>query len=217
MTEFVSGFVAGEEEGMHEDRKTPHGVTRRQFLAGVGAGAAAASLPLRFADAKDAAPGIPALGPDPVPIDFVLNGRKTRVFVEPRVTLLDALREYLNVTGPKRVCDRASCGACTVLLDGLPVNSCMVLAVEVAGRSVKTVEGLTPEKGLSPLQKSFVRHDATQCGFCTPGMVTSAEALLRSNPKPTLEEVKIALSGNVCRCGTYPRVFRAVLDAAEGK
>jgi aerobic-type carbon monoxide dehydrogenase small subunit (CoxS/CutS family) len=104
-----------------------------------------------------------------------------------------------------------------VLRDGQPVNACMVLAVDVAGREIVTIEGLTPATGLSPLQANFVRHDALQCGFCTPGMVTSSHALLTANPKPTLEEVKAGLAGNLCRCGTYPRIFQAVLDTAEGR
>jgi aerobic-type carbon monoxide dehydrogenase small subunit (CoxS/CutS family) len=200
------------------ERKPRKGFTRRQFLAGVGAGAAAAGLPLKVAvGAGENEDGIPSLGPGPVPIDFTLNGQKTRMTVAPNRTLLDALRDDLAVTGPKRVCDRGACGACTVLLDGVPVNACMTLAVEAAGRKIVTVEGLSPKEGLSDLQANFVKRDALQCGFCTPGMVTSCEALLAKNPKPDLEEVKQALSGNLCRCGTYPRIFQAVLDTAKGR
>ncbi|MHC4472561.1 MAG: (2Fe-2S)-binding protein [Planctomycetota bacterium] len=198
--------------------KEKKGVSRREFLVGVGAGAAAASLPIRGARAQEEAEaGVPSLGPGPVPVELKVNGEKRRLEVEPRVTLLDALRDRLDVTGPKRICDRGACGGCTVLIDGRPVNSCMILAVAAAGKAITTVEGLTPEDGLSPLQQNFVRHDALQCGFCTPGMVTSAAALLREKPKPTLEEVVTGLSGNLCRCGTYPKVFRAVLDTAEGR
>ena len=203
---------------MGDSSRDGRGFTRRQFLVGVGVGAAAAGLPLRpVLGQEEEAAGAPVLGPGPVPVEFTVNGRKVKLSLEPRVTLLDALRDRLDVTGPKRVCDRGACGACTVLLDGTPVNACMVLAVDAAGREIVTVEGLTPEKGLSTLQANFVRHDALQCGFCTPGMVTSSAALLAANPKPDLAAVKDALSGNLCRCGTYPRIFRAVLDTAEGR
>jgi len=204
---------------MTDGSRKGKGFTRRQFLVGVGAGAAAAGLPLHAAlgqDEKKPA-GPPVLGPGPVKIELTVNGKKRKLEVEPRVTLLDALRNDLDVTGPKRVCDRGACGACTVLLDGKPVNACMQLAVDVAGRSVVTVEGLTPANGLSDLQRNFVTSDALQCGFCTPGMVTSATALLAANEKPTLAEVKEGLAGNLCRCGTYPNVFKAVLDTAEGR
>jgi len=194
------------------------GFTRRQFLIGVGAGAAASGLPLAGAlGQSEEEKAVRSLGPGAVPVEFTLNGRKAKLTVEPRVTLLDALRNRLDTTGPKKVCDRGTCGACTVLVDGKPVNACMTLAVDVAARAVVTVEGLTPEEGLSPLQRNFIARDALQCGFCTPGMVTSASALLAAGGKPTLDEVKGALAGNVCRCGTYPRVFRAVLDTAEGR
>jgi aerobic-type carbon monoxide dehydrogenase small subunit (CoxS/CutS family) len=194
------------------------GVSRRQFLVGVGVGAAATGLPLpKVLGAEEKTEGPPVLGPGPVPVKFVVNGRPVKIEVEPRVTLLDALRNRLDVTGPKRVCDRGACGACTVLVDGMTVNACLMLAVDAAGREIVTVEGLTPKDGLSPLQKNFVRNDALQCGFCTPGMVTSSAALLETVEKPDLETVKAALAGHLCRCGTYPRIFKAVLDTAEGR
>lgn len=202
---------------MRDSDRGGKGFTRRQFLVGVGVGAAAAGLPLSQVKAQEKGGDPSVLGPGPVPVEIEVNGEKRKLEVEPRVTLLDALRDRLGVTGPKRICDRGSCGGCTVLLEGLPVNACMMLAVDANGRKVVTVEGLTPKKGLSDLQRNFVESDALQCGFCTPGMVTSSAALLAANPKPSLDEVKDALAGNLCRCGTYPRVFKAVIDTAEGR
>ncbi len=192
------------------------GLSRRTFLKSMGVGAAAAGL-------VQAAPGIaqPAratiLGPDPVPLDLKINGTLHTVTVEPRVTLLRVLRNDLGLTGAKEVCERGACGACTVLLDGEPVSSCMLLAADAVGHEIITVEGLgTPEK-LSPVQAAFVEADALQCGFCTPGFVVASTALLRKNPAPTLEEIKAGLAGNLCRCGTYSRIFQAVQKAAAAQ
>jgi len=160
------------------------------------------------------------IGPDPVSLRFSLNGEAREVKVEPRITLLDALRIDLDTTGPKVVCDRGSCSACLVLVDGQPRNSCMMLAHDVAGREVTTVEGLAEGDELSALQQAFVRHDAMQCGFCTSGMLVSCAALLRRHPSGTAltaRHVQDAIAGNLCRCGTYPHVVAAVLDAAGAK
>jgi xanthine dehydrogenase YagT iron-sulfur-binding subunit len=155
------------------------------------------------------------LGPGPVPLTLHVNGAARQVTVEPRVTLLRALRNHLDLTGAKEICDRGACGGCTVLLDGEPVTSCLMLAADAEGRQITTVEGLgTPEK-MSPLQAAFVECDALQCGFCTPGFVVAGTALLRRNPSPSLEQIKDGLAGNLCRCGTYPRVFEAVQKAAK--
>jgi aerobic-type carbon monoxide dehydrogenase small subunit (CoxS/CutS family) len=204
-------------DGTPADKRS--GVSRRQFLIGVGVGAAATGLPLSTAFAQDgeSAGGPKTFGPGAVPIKLKVNGKVRSLSVEPRVTLLDALRDRLDITGPKRVCDRGACGACTVLVDGVPVNSCMQLAVDAVGRELTTVEGLATEGELSPLQRNFVRCDGLQCGFCTPGMVVTATALLRGNPRPSLDDVKDALSGNICRCGAYRGIFQAVLDTAEGR
>ncbi|MCA9706195.1 MAG: (2Fe-2S)-binding protein [Myxococcales bacterium] len=151
---------------------------------------------------------------------FSLDGETREVSVEPRTTLLEALRLDLQVTGPKVVCDRGSCSACLVLVDGVPRNSCMMLAHDVAGRTVTTVAGLSEGQELSALQQAFVRHDALQCGFCTSGMLVSCAALLRRHPRgePLTEDaVRDAISGNLCRCGTYPHVVAAVLDVAGAK
>jgi aerobic-type carbon monoxide dehydrogenase small subunit (CoxS/CutS family) len=150
-----------------------------------------------------------------VPIQLRVNGAPRSVTLEPRVTLLRALRNHLDLTGAKEVCDRGTCGACTVLLDGAPVYSCMMLAAEAEGHEITTVEGIgTPEK-MSPVQAAFVECDALQCGFCTPGFVVASTALLKAHPSPSLEDLKHGLSGNLCRCGTYSRVFEAVQKAAK--
>jgi carbon-monoxide dehydrogenase small subunit len=147
-------------------------------------------------------------------ITVTINGALERLDVPSNMTLLQILRERLALTGTKNGCEAGECGACTVLLDGEPVNSCMMLAVECDGRQVLTVEGLAPEGDLSPLQQAFVDHNAVQCGFCTPGMVLSATALLRRNPDPTEAEIKEALVGNLCRCTGYVRIIDAIQDVA---
>lgn len=193
------------------DGEEPQGVSRRTFLKTAGVGAAASSL--LGAAAPPAAAQI--LGPDAVNLALTVNGVLRTVSVEPRVTLLRVLRNQLDLTGAKEVCDRGACGACTVLLDGEPVCSCLLLAADAAGHQITTVEGLgTPDK-LSPLQAAFVECDALQCGFCTPGFVVSGTAFLGKNPAPGLEEIKDGLSGNLCRCGSYPRIFEAVQKAAR--
>lgn len=196
-----------------EDEKSGTRVSRRAFLKTAGVSAAASSL---AGGVSDAAPP-PVLGPDAVPLALKVNGQPKTVRAEPRVTLLRALRNQLDLTGAKEVCERGSCGACTVLLDGEPVCSCMMLAADAVGHEITTVEGLgTPER-MSPVQAAFVEADAMQCGFCTPGFVVSATALLRRNPSPTLDEIKDGLAGNLCRCGTYSRLFEGVQKAAKAQ
>ena len=148
-------------------------------------------------------------------IAFSLNGSKTAATVRTGPPLLETLRAQLEMTGPTLVCDPGTCGACTVLLDGEPVNSCLTLACDAAGRSVETVEGLEKNGKLSPVQEAFAKEDALQCGFCTPGMIMSCTALLRGNKSPSLDETQQALCGNICRCGTYINIFRAVESAAK--
>jgi aerobic-type carbon monoxide dehydrogenase small subunit (CoxS/CutS family) len=212
-------------EGMAEAPR----LSRRELLQGAGAAALASAVGARALaqDAPAAPAGLTRLGPGAVPVAFTLNGRKVEVAVEPRVTLLDALRERIGATGTKRVCDRGACGACTVLLDGVPVNACLQLAVECHGRTLTTIEGLTNGNGagsngtdggavaLHPVQAAFVAEDAQQCGFCTPGMVMSCVALLAATPKPTEDDIRRAISGNLCRCGTYPHVVRACQRASR--
>lgn len=189
-------------------------LSRRNFLKGVGAGAVVAgALPALEGAPQGAAADV--VGPDAIDVTLDLGGTKRAIKVEPRVTLLDALRNHLDVTGAKKVCDRATCGACTVLLDGKPVYACTVLAVAAQGRRIETVETLS-QSGLAPIQKAFVANDAQQCGFCTPGFVMACEGYLRKNKKPTREQVAAALGGNLCRCGTYVGIKQAVVDAAVG-
>lgn len=166
--------------------------------------------------AVGAPPGeVPVYGPGAVELALQVNGATRKISVEPRVTLLAALRDELGLTGAKPACDRGACGACTVLVDGEPVVSCMMLAADAEGRKITTVEGLGTPEAMSPLQAAFVECDALQCGFCTPGFVVAGTALLDRNPDPSLDEIKEGLAGNLCRCGTYGRIFEAVSRAAK--
>ncbi len=199
--------------------KSRGGMSRRAFLKGAGV-SAAGTIILESgvaALAEDAAQGSSrsVLGPGSMSITLNINGADRKVEVEPRTTLAEALRINLDMTGTKVVCDRGACSACTVWLDGTPVNSCMTFAMDARGRKVTTIEGLTTGDKLHPVQEQFIQHDALQCGFCTPGMVMSCAALLAHNKNPTLDDVKTATSGNLCRCGTYPKVFDATLAAAK--
>ncbi len=148
-------------------------------------------------------------------IKLTVNGQEHEIYVEPRRTLLDALRRDLGLTGTKKGCDEGTCGACTVLLDGKPIYACMALAMECEGKSIETIENLGRDGKLHPVQRAFIEQDAFQCGFCTPGQIMSIKALLDMNPKPSIEEVKEALTGNLCRCGAYPKIIKAALSAAR--
>lgn len=189
------------------------GVSRRAFLKGAGLTAAGTAV-LESGLLAQTPTGPAVKGPNATAITLKVNGQARQLEVEPRTTLADALRVNLNLSGTKVVCDRGSCSACTVWLDGKPVNSCMTFAMDVGTREVTTVEGLSRGGELHPVQAAFVEHDALQCGYCTPGMVMSAAGLLARNANPTLDDVKQAVSGNLCRCGTYPKVFEATLAAA---
>jgi aerobic-type carbon monoxide dehydrogenase small subunit (CoxS/CutS family) len=195
--------------------------TRRGFLKGAGLTAAGAAIMenglLGAKDATAVEPEPVVMGPGRVPVTLRVNGAAHKVSVEPRTTLAEALRFELGLTGTKVVCDRGSCSACTVWLDSTPVCSCMTLAVDVGARKVTTIEGLAENDELHPVQEAFIEYDAMQCGFCTPGMIMSCAALLKQNRNPTLEDVKTATSGNLCRCGTYPKVFEATLAAAKAQ
>jgi xanthine dehydrogenase YagT iron-sulfur-binding subunit len=197
------------------------GLSRRQFLKGSGVAAAttalvgAPHLPPE-AVAQQAATPV-AMGPGALQLPLSVNGKKMTTSVEPRVTLLDALRNYLDVTGCKRVCDRGSCGACTVLLDGKVVYSCSILAVEAQGKEIKTAEALAEGAKLDDVPAAFARYDAQQCGFCTPGFVVAMRAAFDKNPKASPAEVEEALSGNICRCGTYQQMRDAIAALCTGR
>jgi xanthine dehydrogenase YagT iron-sulfur-binding subunit len=194
---------------MPSKKKDEPGFSRRTFLKTVGAGGVAAGV---LGPPAAEAQGVKAAGPGAVPIQLNINGRVHKLEVEPRVTLLDALRTRLEITGVKRVCDRGACGACTMMLDGKLIYSCSTLAIEAQGKPIRTVEGLAQGTVLHPVQQAFCDNDGLMCGFCTPGFVLAVASLLEQNPKPTAEQARKALDGNICRCGTYKGVLAATLN-----
>ncbi len=203
---------------MSDERIEPNvesGISRRRFLKGVGTGVAATGLLTSIEPLTADAGKSRHLGPGTVPITLDVNGQAYPADVEPRHVLLDVLRKNLGITGPKPICERGACGGCTVLVDGDPVYSCMMLAVDAVGKEITTVEGLADGEKLDPVQAAFIEHDALMCGFCTPGFLMSVRALIDRNPNPRMSDIKEAVSGNTCRCGTYPRIFEAVLTAAR--
>jgi xanthine dehydrogenase YagT iron-sulfur-binding subunit len=200
-----------------ESQRPKKGISRRGFLKGAGI-TTAGTVMLQTGILGDARAEVledGPVGPDAILLKLKINGRMHTAKVEPRSTLADTLRNHLGLTGTKVVCDRGSCSACTVWLDGKPVNSCMMLAMDVGDREITTIEGIARDGVLHPVQQAFMDHDATQCGYCTSGMIMSTVHLLNENPNPNLEEVKKAVRGNLCRCGTHPNVFKATLDAAK--
>jgi xanthine dehydrogenase YagT iron-sulfur-binding subunit len=200
------------------DEETPgssSGFSRRDFLKVSGI---TLSVPL-LVDARTiriAGQDVKVYGPGKVPITLNINKKRYTAEVEPRMTLLDTLRADLELTGSKRVCDRGTCGACTVLVNGKAVYSCSMLAIEAQGKAITTVEGLMDGDKLHPVQQAFVDNDAQQCGYCTPGFVVACKAFLDLNPHPTVEDMKAGLGGNVCRCGTYAGIKAAVMQVAKG-
>ena len=200
----------------------PKGVTRRSFLKGRGTGlvgTAALSQGILAREAKAQVPTPDVISEDitRAVVKLTINGKRYTVEVEPRETLLYVLREKLGLTGTKQVCGKGECGACTVILNGKTVYACMMLAVEAHGAKITTIEGLSKGDKLHPIQQAFIKHDAYQCGFCTPGFELSLKALLEKNPNPNLEEIKKGLSGNLCRCGAYPHIFNVALELAGTK
>jgi xanthine dehydrogenase YagT iron-sulfur-binding subunit len=190
-------------------------LTRRDFLKGASV-AVSSGLLITEAQAASSPPGAEAVaGPGPVPITLKVNGKPHKLNLEPRVTLLDALRLHLDLTGAKRVCDRGVCGSCTVIMDGKPVYACNLLAIQAEGHDIVTVEGLSHGDELHPVMAAFIEHDAQQCGFCTPGFVVACKAFLDKHPNPTIQEIERGLGGNLCRCGTYAGIRPAVLAAAK--
>lgn len=190
--------------------------SRRTFLKSLGTVAATAATARvnSVAAELEKVNAEKVIGPNAVPVTLKVNGETLRLLLEPRVTLLDALRNYSSHTGPKEGCDRASCGACTVLINDLPVYSCQKLAIEAQGVEITTVEGLARDGQLTKVQQAFIEKDALQCGYCTPGFVMSVTALLKRNPHPSAADVKHACAGNLCRCGCHPHIVQAALKAA---
>lgn len=191
------------------------GVSRRGFLKGIGVTSVATGLLAPDEIQTALAQESKILGPGELSLNLKINGENRVVQVEPRVTLLDALRNRLDLTGAKKVCDRGTCGACTVLVNGQPVYSCTMLALEAEGKEITTVEGLGMPGRLNEVQKAFIRHDAQQCGFCTPGFVVASTAFVRQHPNATPEQVCKGLGGNLCRCGTYAGMLMAVAEASQ--
>ncbi len=206
----------------HEERDKPAaaagGVSRRGFITSVGSGAigvAAASALVQGAPPQAQAEAVKA--GEVSPIALTVNGRTHKLLVEARWSLLHVLRDHLGLTGTKVGCERGECGACTVLIDGKARYACMTLAVEADGHDITTVEGLMSGEELGPTQRAFAEEDAFQCGYCTPGQVMAAEGLLRANPSPDLDQIRHGMAGNICRCGAYAHIFKAVAKAADLK
>ena len=193
-----------------KDKSKGFTVNRREFLKSAGVvGTVTAAVSPPEVDAQGAASAA-ALGPGEVPVHLQVNGKRVDLMIEPRVTLLDALRMRADMTGNKRGCDRGACGACTMIVDGRPVYSCSTLAIEVQGKQIRNVDGLASGSTLHPVQQAFCDKDALMCGFCTPGFVMASVALLEKNPAPRPEQIRRGLDGNICRCGTFSRIFEAV-------
>lgn len=208
---------------MHDDDEVPKPqedgsdgskVSRRDFLK---ISSISVAVPLVAGPKTVLAAGeqVPVHGPGKVAMEFTINGKSYKASLEPRVTLLDALRDEFDLTAAKRVCDRAECGACTVLMDNKTVYACSVLAIEAQKKPITTVESLLQNGNLHPVQQAFVDHDASQCGFCTPGFVVSCKAFLDKHPQPTAEDIRHGLSGNLCRCGTYEGIRKAIAQVAQ--
>lgn len=195
-------------------KKRKSAFSRRGFLQGLGAGTGVLATGVLEPEVAEGAPSTPVHGPDAVAITLDINGKPNKVTVEPRTTLLDALRNHLDLTGAKRVCDRGTCGACTVIIGGKVNYSCTVLAIDAQGKKIQTIEGLAAPGKMHPVSEAFWNNDAQQCGYCTPGFVMACKGFLDRNPNPKPEDLKKGLGGNLCRCGTYMGIRKAVMEAA---
>jgi xanthine dehydrogenase YagT iron-sulfur-binding subunit len=202
-----------------DPQRGDYDISRRGFLTAAGLGAVGAAAAGHLATASPTAEATVEADPEVAshPLTLRINGRKHRVLVEPRWSLLFVLREKLGLTGTKVGCERGECGSCTVLIDDVPRYACMTLAVEAESHAITTLEGLLDGEELGAVQQAFREHDAFQCGYCTPGQVVTVEGLLRVNPDPSPEQIREGVSGNLCRCGAYPNIFRAAHRAAEIK
>ena len=196
-------------DGSDESR----GFSRRDFLKSAGVGGLATAVTAAGTAEAEAQTGPRVVGPGDVPVTLTVNGKRLDLRIEPRVTLLDAIRNRADLTGNKRVCDRGSCGACTMIVDGRTVYSCSTLAIDVVGKQIRTVDGLSAGNTLHPVQQAFCDVDALMCGFCTPGFVVAATALVERYPNPTPEQARKGLDGNICRCGTFVRIMEAAVKA----
>jgi xanthine dehydrogenase YagT iron-sulfur-binding subunit len=219
------GEVLAALEALKRTQTQVGGISRRAFLSATLAAAALLTLPLSEVGAAPSNYPMPGANPQPknstndydlegtIPITLKVNGKKRKLQLEPRVALLDALREYMHLTGTKKGCDHGQCGACTVHIDGQRALSCLTLAVMNEGKDIKTIEGLASGEKLHPVQTAFIKHDAFQCGYCTPGQIMSAVALLKEGRATTDAEIREAMSGNLCRCSAYPNIIAAIQDA----
>jgi xanthine dehydrogenase YagT iron-sulfur-binding subunit len=191
-------------------------ISRRKFIKNIGGGVVGAGVAIKTLSAKPSRGNInQQISESAVELSFTVNEKPVRLMVEPEATLADVLREQLKLTGTKVVCNHGECGACTVLLDDKAVYSCHMLALDAHGKKVTTIEGLMDGEKLHPVQEAFVEHDGLQCGFCTPGQILAAEAILIKNPKPDRQEIIEGMSGNLCRCAAYPNILKSAISAAE--
>jgi xanthine dehydrogenase YagT iron-sulfur-binding subunit len=201
------------QEAEHMSKPEHFNVSRRDFLKTAGVGGLATAVTAAGEAQVDAQTGPRAVGPGDVPVTLTVNGKRVDLRIEPRVTLLDAVRNRADLTGNKRVCDRGTCGACTMIVDSRTVYACSTLAIEVQGKQIRTVEGLSTGNTLHPVQQAFCDVDALMCGFCTPGFVMATVALLEKHPNPTPAQARKGLDGNICRCGTFVRIMEAAMQA----
>jgi xanthine dehydrogenase YagT iron-sulfur-binding subunit len=198
-----------------DDDDQPDDPSRRSFVIGSAAAAAAMVVSPMLGNAAEGAETSPKIDPNAIPVALTVNGTRHELRLDPRTTLLDALREHLDLTGTKKGCDQGACGACTVLIDGRRYNSCLTLAVMHSGQKITTIEGLAENGRLHPVQAAFIRNDGFQCGYCTPGQICSAVALLKEGHAGSDDEIREWMSGNICRCGAYGGIVEAVKEAAK--